>query len=97
FRGAAWLFTPLAPPGPLEDAWREWVVRSGAAVRDIGPVEHDEVLAWVSHLPQMLSTALAAELEDRFGSDPAGMAGGGGGGGGGGRGGTRGGGLSLTT
>src|SRR6202000_1429663 len=74
FRGAAWLFTPLAPPGPLEDAWREWVVRSGAAVREIGPVEHDEVLAWVSHLPQMLSTALAAELEDRFCSDAAGMA-----------------------
>ena len=74
FRGAAWLFTPLAPEGELEGMWREWVARMGAAVRDIEPVEHDEVLAWVSHLPQMVSTALAAELEDRFGSDAAGMA-----------------------
>jgi prephenate dehydrogenase len=74
FRGAAWLFTPLAPAGVQENLWREWVERIGAATRDIGPVEHDDVLAWVSHLPQMLSTALAAELEDRFGSDAASMA-----------------------
>ena len=31
---------------------------------------HDEVCAWVSHLPQMLSTALSALLEDRFGDAP---------------------------
>ncbi len=31
---------------------------------------HDELCAWVSHLPQMLSTALAALLEDRFGDAP---------------------------
>ena len=67
FQGAAWLFTPLAPSGTLELAWRDCVERMGAGVRDIHPVEHDEVLAWVSHLPQMLSTALAAELEERFG------------------------------
>jgi prephenate dehydrogenase len=30
---------------------------------------HDELLAWVSHLPQFLSTALSALLEDEFGSD----------------------------
>ena len=70
FEGAAWLFTPLAPSGELEDAWRGWVKRIGAAARDLDPVEHDEVLAWVSHLPQMVSTALAAELEDRFGGAP---------------------------
>ncbi len=74
FRGAAWLFTPLAPAGPLENAWRGMVDWIGALTRDIAPAEHDEVLAWVSHLPQMVSTALAAELEERFGRDLDGMA-----------------------
>lgn len=74
FQGAAWLFTPLAPSGPHELAWRACVERVGAAARDMHPVEHDEVLAWVSHLPQMVSTALAAELEDRFGAGPDGTA-----------------------
>ena len=73
FHGAAWLFTPLAPTGPLELAWRGWTERIGTVVRDIHPEEHDEVLAWVSHLPQMVSTALAAELEDRFGGAAGGM------------------------
>ncbi len=74
FAGAAWLFTPLGPDGPRERAWREAVTRMGAAVRDIDPVEHDELLAWVSHLPQMLSTTLAAELQDRFGAQAESMA-----------------------
>ena len=73
FRDAAWLFTPLGPAGALEQAWRAAVEQMGAMPRDIDPVEHDEVLAWVSHLPQMLSTALAAELEDRFASSPESM------------------------
>ena len=42
-------------------------------VRDIDAERHDEVCAWVSHLPQYLSTALAALLEDTFASDPDGM------------------------
>jgi prephenate dehydrogenase len=36
---------------------------------DLDPTRHDEICAWVSHLPQMLSTALAALLEETFGSD----------------------------
>ena len=74
FQGAAWLFTPMAPPGPLETAWRGWVERVGAVPRDVEPEEHDQVLAWVSHLPQMLSTALAAELQERFGGEAEAMA-----------------------
>jgi prephenate dehydrogenase len=38
---------------------------------DLDPARHDEICAWVSHLPQMLSTALAALLEEKFGADPA--------------------------
>jgi prephenate dehydrogenase len=70
FRGATWLFTPVAEGGALAAEWRGWVARFGAVGRDLEPEAHDEVCAWVSHLPQMLSTALAALLEDTFAGDP---------------------------
>jgi len=53
--------------------WRRLVAGMGAVVRDIDAARHDEVCAWVSHLPQMVSTALAALLEDTFAGDPEGM------------------------
>jgi prephenate dehydrogenase len=79
FRGATWLFTPCSEQysphwEALASEWREWVVRFGAVVREMDPLRHDEVCAWVSHLPQYLSTALAALLEETFASDPDGMA-----------------------
>jgi len=33
--------------------------------------EHDRLCGWISHLPQMISTALAATLVDEFGEDAA--------------------------
>ena len=70
FQNAMWLFTPLDESAhPLETEWREWVARFGARTMDLDPVRHDEICAWVSHLPQMLSTALAALLEETFSSD----------------------------
>jgi prephenate dehydrogenase len=73
FRDAIWLFTPLdeqAPPSPLEQQWRAHVSGFGARTLDLDPERHDQLCAWVSHLPQMLSTALSALLEDTFGADP---------------------------
>jgi prephenate dehydrogenase len=71
FDGAMWLFTPAAPePTAIEKAWRGWVGCFGARTLDMEAGRHDELCAWVSHLPQMLSTALAALLEDRFGDAP---------------------------
>lgn len=72
FRGATWLFTPATGGvrNPLEEEWRALVGRFGARVLDLDAVRHDEICAWVSHLPQMVSTALAALLEETFGSDP---------------------------
>lgn len=71
FDGAVWLFTPTgAPSSPLEAEWKELVLHIGARTMDMDATRHDEICAWVSHLPQMLSTALAAMLEDRFGNDP---------------------------
>ena len=75
FTAATWLFTPLhANPSPLETEWRALVAGFGAHVRDLDPERHDELCAWVSHLPQMLATALSALLEDTFADDPEGMA-----------------------
>lgn len=74
FRGAAWLFTPVdQQTSELEREWRALVERFGARVMDFDAERHDEVCAWVSHLPQMVSTALAAVLEDTFASDAEGL------------------------
>jgi len=74
FQGATWLFSPLGGEvSGLEGEWRRLVAGMGAVVRDIDAARHDEVCAWVSHLPQMVSTALAALLEDTFAGDPEGM------------------------
>ncbi len=77
FQGASWLFTPLAdapPPSLSEQQFRSWVEGMGAHTLELDPAKHDVLCAWVSHLPQMLSTALAAVLEETFASDPEGRA-----------------------
>lgn len=71
FQNATWLFTPLDDSArALEAEWRAWVTKFGARTLDLDAARHDEICAWVSHLPQFLSTALAALLEDTFGGDP---------------------------
>lgn len=69
FKGAAWLFTPCSPANedsPAAQAWRSWVVRFGSRVIDLDPARHDILCAWISHLPQFVSTAMCALLEDEF-------------------------------
>ncbi len=78
FRGAVWIFTSDAanPPAisPLEtelgQEWRQWVQAMGCRTIDLAAARHDELVAWVSHLPQFLSTALAALLETEVGDAP---------------------------
>jgi prephenate dehydrogenase len=71
FDGAMWLFTPTTTEmTAMERDWRGWIGCFGSRMLDMDPVKHDELCAWVSHLPQMLSTALAALLEDKFGDAP---------------------------
>jgi prephenate dehydrogenase len=72
FEGAAWLFTPLPRQNPHAGVCGEFVYcaeKMGARVAMLNPVDHDRFCAWVSHLPQMISTALAATLVDEFGAD----------------------------
>jgi prephenate dehydrogenase len=71
FDGAMWLFTPTRQEmTSIEKEWRGWVGCFGARTLDMEAARHDELCAWVSHLPQMLSTALSALLEERFGDAP---------------------------
>jgi prephenate dehydrogenase len=76
FHGAVWLFTddPNAQRSPhgveLVKAWREWVTAMGSKTLDLDPVRHDELVAWVSHLPQFVATALSALLEEEVGDAP---------------------------
>jgi prephenate dehydrogenase len=76
FRGAVWLFTddPTAQRSPHSAAlvkdWRELVAAMGAKTLDLDPARHDELVAWVSHLPQFVATALSALLEEEVGDAP---------------------------
>ena len=76
FHGAVWLFTDA--PGSVRSpravdlikGWRELVVAMGAKTLDLDPMRHDELVAWVSHLPQFTATALSALLEEEVGGAP---------------------------
>jgi prephenate dehydrogenase len=64
YSGCAWALTPLAAElTPAQKELRALLESLGARIVLISPEEHDRVLAFTSHLPQMLSTALALTLE----------------------------------
>jgi prephenate dehydrogenase len=73
FQGAAWFVAPF--PGQdvysgLCGEFLEWVEKIGARIAHLPAEEHDQLCAWISHLPQMISTGLAASLVDEFGPAP---------------------------
>lgn len=76
FRNAMWIFTDvnaeLRSPqsAALVQDFRDWVARIGSRTMELDPARHDELVAWVSHLPQFLSTALSALLAEEIGSAP---------------------------
>ena len=72
FRNAVWFLTPLPGQNLNEGLFAEfagWIDQIGARVAMLPPVDHDRLCAWISHLPQMISTALAAALVEEFGED----------------------------
>lgn len=76
FAGRRWVLCP-AGHSPAEQAA---VARLTALVRALGaepvlrtPLEHDRQVATVSHLPQLLSSALALAAETTLAEDPAGF------------------------
>jgi len=76
FRGAVWLFTDEATgqrsphSAELVKDWRELVASMGSKTLDLDPARHDELVGWVSHLPQFVATALSALLEEEVGAAP---------------------------
>lgn len=74
FRDAAWLITPVDPEKPITARQQEWLdvlVSTGARLITLDAERHDRICAWVSHLPQMISTAFATVLRDELGDDDA--------------------------
>ncbi len=72
FRDAAWFLTPVAGQNVYDGVsgeFLEWIGKIGARIVSMEAAEHDELCAWISHLPQMISTALAATLVDEYGED----------------------------
>lgn len=65
FQGRPYLLTPAALTEletPAAREFVEWVTAIGAEPRVLSPQLHDRVVAHSSHLPQLLSTTLAATL-----------------------------------
>ena len=72
FCGAMWFVTP----GTETDLRRghapeylRWIKKIGAKVAAMQADEHDELCAWISHVPQMIATALASLLVEQYGSE----------------------------
>jgi prephenate dehydrogenase len=72
FQGATWFITPVHDQkiyDGLSGDYIEWLEKIGGRIASIGAEEHDKLCAWISHLPQMISTALAATLVDEYGAE----------------------------
>jgi prephenate dehydrogenase len=72
FAGCLWVLTPLEGTEerlmPSHRSLLSALEAMGARVIFSTPEEHDRTLAYTSHLPQMLSSALALTLEHAFGT-----------------------------
>jgi len=63
FRGRTYILCPPATTvSSFEADFRFWLMRIGAVVLEMPADEHDATVAFTSHLPQLLSTALADTL-----------------------------------
>jgi prephenate dehydrogenase len=80
FNDATWILTPrrgrhamLAPEltRSLHAEFIRLLESIGARVVILAPERHDRMLAFLSHLPQVVSTALAATVKDELGDDPS--------------------------
>jgi len=72
FQNAVWFLTPVAGQNLQKGLFAEfagWIDQIGARVAMLPPDEHDRLCAWISQLPQMISTALAAALVEEFGEE----------------------------
>ena len=65
FSGATWIF--IVEQDHVSDAAHEYITliaSLGTHIIHLSAEQHDRLVAWTSHLPQMVSTAFAAVLQD---------------------------------
>jgi prephenate dehydrogenase len=72
FQGAVWLITPIEADRrytPRQEEFTSLLTSIGARIVVLDPERHDLLCAWISHLPQMISTALTSVLHEELGDD----------------------------
>ena len=77
FRDATYVLTPSVltasdsrlPDEPVVKEFAAWIEKIGAKPVVLPAHVHDHVVAWTSHLPQLLSTALASAMVDQLPGD----------------------------
>jgi prephenate dehydrogenase len=78
FRGRTYVLTPGAPEEletPAVRTFVGWLGRIGARTVVLGASEHDRLVSFTSHLPQLASTALAATVGEHVAADELQVAG----------------------
>lgn len=69
FEGAVWIVTPFSTEKTApQEHFTRFIESIGAKIISMDAERHDRLCAWISHLPQMISTAVANTLIDEFGS-----------------------------
>src|SRR5262245_27299646 len=63
FEGAPWVLCPRPDSAAPLARLRAMVEALGARPIELDPEQHDRRVAWISHLPQLLSTALALAVD----------------------------------
>jgi prephenate dehydrogenase len=70
FAGRPWLFTPTGnQSGPALEQLNAFAAGLGAIPRTLSPAEHDHLLAFISHLPQLTVSALMHVVGQAAGRD----------------------------
>lgn len=76
FKGRPWLFTPTGDGhGAALEKLTEFAVALGSIPRVMGVEEHDRVLAFLSHLPQLTASALMQVVGEAVGEEGLALAG----------------------
>ena len=76
FRGRPWLFTPTAGHhGEALDKLKSFAAGLGAVPQIVSPHDHDRLLAYISHLPQLTVSALMHVVGDAARDEGLGLSG----------------------
>lgn len=72
FRGAVWFLTPIDGQdlkSKRVSNFLRLIKKIGGRISILPASDHDELCGWISHVPQMISTALASTLVDEYGEN----------------------------